>query len=576
MKPDSTTSVGKFRRIVYRALTATCAIALTAGLAGCGNSTAGTVTLDFFQFKAEAADWFTAKAKEFEKTHPSIKVNVNNSSDATTDLRTRLVKNREPDVITINGDINFGMLAEAGVFHDFTDDDIVDELNPGMVNIAKSLVQTNDESKKRLYGLPYAGNASGYIINADVWEEAGEDPDNPPQTWSEFIDLLQRFKSKGIVPIEASTADPWTLQAPLASLNSTLVPESEYLSLKDGSKKFSDLWGTVSDQLVEIYQNYTQKNPAVTYQQATQDLAAGKAAILPLGTYAIPQIRLINSDANLRFAQMPATDDASEQQLTAGDDVILTMGAHTKHEKEAREFIDFLMNDENIKDYSKQQSAFTPYKDTYVGDEALNGVLDFYQAGKLADFCDHYVPASINIAGFLQTLVQSGNTEKIPEQHAIRIRQDRSQKLQVRGGTDMTTAHTANTAKKSAKTSKNKVSKYSKRKVDPAFYWMTVPAAILVSIFLYWPFLQGAAYSFTNSQGYGDFKFIGLKNYIAMFQDSRVGHAYLFTILIAVLITLGTNILGMFLVGAADSKIAFKNGFQCDFLRFPYHPARCW
>ena len=368
--------------------------------------------MDFFQFKAEAADWFTAKAKEFEKTHPNIKVNVNNSSDATTDLRTRLVKNREPDVITINGDINFGMLAEAGVFHDFTNDDIVDELNPGMVNIAKSLVQTNDESKKRLYGLPYAGNASGYIINADVWEEAGEDPDNPPQTWSEFIDLLQRFKSKGIVPIEASTADPWTLQAPLASLNSTLVPESEYLSLKDGSKKFSDLWGTVSDQLVEIYQNYTQKNPAVTYQQATQDLAAGKAAILPLGTYAIPQIRLINSDANLRFAQMPATDDAKEQQLTAGDDVILTMGAHTKHEKEAREFIDFLMNDENIKDYSKQQSAFTPYKDTYVGDEALNGVLDFYQAGKLADFCDHYVPASINLAGFLQTLVQSGNTEK--------------------------------------------------------------------------------------------------------------------------------------------------------------------
>ena len=385
---------------------------MTAGLAGCGNSTAGTVTLDFFQYKAEAADWFTAKAKEFEKTHPNIKVNVNNSSDATTDLRTRLVKNREPDVITINGDINFGMLAEAGVFHDFTDDDIVDELNPGMVNIAKSLVQTNDESKKRLYGLPYAGNASGYIINADVWEQAGEDPDNPPQTWSEFIDLLQRFKSKGIVPIEASTADPWTLQAPLASLNSTLVPESEYLSLKDGSKKFSDLWGTVSDQLVEIYQNYTQKNPAVTYQQATQDLAAGKAAILPLGTYAIPQIRLINSDANLRFAQMPATDDAKEQQLTAGDDVILTMGAHTKHEKEAREFIDFLMNDENIKDYSKQQSAFTPYKDTYVGDEALNGVLDFYQAGKLADFCDHYVPASINLAGFLQTLVQSGNTEK--------------------------------------------------------------------------------------------------------------------------------------------------------------------
>uniref|UniRef100_UPI003D7DDA21 extracellular solute-binding protein n=1 Tax=Bifidobacterium sp. TaxID=41200 RepID=UPI003D7DDA21 len=148
---------------------------------------------------------------------------------------------------------------------------------------------------------------------------------------------------------------------------------------------------------------------AVTYQQATQDLAAGKAAILPLGTYAIPQVRLINKKANLRFAQMPATDNAKEQQLTAGDDVMLTIGAHTKHYNEARQFVDFLMSEENVKDYSKQQSAFTPYKDTYVGDKALNGVLSFYKAGRLTDFCDHYVPGSINTAGFLQTLVQSGN-----------------------------------------------------------------------------------------------------------------------------------------------------------------------
>lgn len=399
-------------RALTRTATAVCAAVMGLGVAGCGTANAGTVTLDFFQYKAEAADWFTAKARKFEKTHPNIKINVNNSSDATTDLRTRLVKNREPDVITINGDINYGMLAEAGVFHDFTDDEIVDELNPGMVKIAKSLVQTTDQSKKRLYAIPYAGNASGYIINADVWKQAGEDPENPPQTWSEFIALLKRFKAKGITPIEASTADPWTLQAPLSSLNSTLVPESEYANLKDGSKKFSDLWSTVSDELVEIYQNYTQKNPAVTYQQATQDLAAGKAAILPLGTYAIPQVRLIDKNANLRFAQMPATDNAKEQQLTAGDDVMLTMGAHTKHEKEAREFVDFLMSDENVKDYSKQQSAFSPYKNTYVGDSALNGVLSFYKAGKLTDFCDHYVPASINIAGFLQTLIQTGNKDK--------------------------------------------------------------------------------------------------------------------------------------------------------------------
>lgn len=120
-----------------------------------------------------------------------------------------------------------------------------------------------------------------------------------------------------------------------------------------------------------------------------------------------------------------------------------------------------------------------------------------------------------------------------------------------------------------AKATKNKVSRYSTRKVDPAFYWMTVPAAILVAIFLYWPFLQGAFYSLTNSQGYGTWDFIGLKNFIAMFSDSRVGNAYIFTIVMAVVITVGQNFLGLFLAVLLNSKIAFKNGFRALFF-VPY------
>lgn len=116
---------------------------------------------------------------------------------------------------------------------------------------------------------------------------------------------------------------------------------------------------------------------------------------------------------------------------------------------------------------------------------------------------------------------------------------------------------------------KKKVSRFSTRKVDPAFYWMTVPAAILVCIFLYWPFLQGAFYSLTNSQGYGSWDFIGLKNYIAMFSDSRVGHAYLFTIVMAVIITIAQNFLGLFLAVLLNSRIAFKNGFRAIYF-IPY------
>ena len=50
----------------------------------------------------------------------------------------------------------------------------------------------------------------------------------------------------------------------------------------------------------------------------------------------------------------------------------------------------------------------------------------------------------------------------------------------------------------------------SMRRVDRAYYWMVVRAAVVFAVFLYVPFAQGIAYSFTNSQGYGDFSWIGL------------------------------------------------------------------
>ena len=235
-------------RIVRRGLTAVCAAAMIVGIAGCGSTQTQVVTLDFFQFKSEAADQFKKMAKEFEAQNPGIRINVNNSANAQTDLRTRFVKNRVPDVITFNGDISFGMFAASGVFHDFTNEAIVDKLNPGMVNIAKNLVQTTDPAKKRLYGLPFAGNASGYIYNKALWRDAGVDPENPPQTWSEFIAMLEKFRTAGINPVQATLADAWTTQAPLSSLAGTLVPESEYTKLKTGEISFKKIWTDVIDK----------------------------------------------------------------------------------------------------------------------------------------------------------------------------------------------------------------------------------------------------------------------------------------------------------------------------------------
>ena len=384
MLSDSPHATPRLKRLAVRTAAVVCAIAVGFGLAGCGSSTAGTVTLDFFQFKSEAADQFKSMVADFEKQNPTIKVNINNSANAQTDLRTRFVKNRVPDVITFNGDISFGNFAASGVFYDFTDEPIVDTLNPGMVQIAKNLVQTTDSSKKRLYGLPFAGNASGYIYNKALFRKVGLDPENPPTTWSEFTDMLNTFKDAGINPLQGSVADAWTTQAPLASLAGTLVPESKYTELKQGKTTFQELWKTSVEKESELF-TYSTADTGVTYQQGTQNFAQGKAAIIPLGTY-------------------------------AGDDVMLTIGANTKHPKEAMKLVEFLMQKDQLDAYADAQSAITPLKDTYFGNDALETVRPFFEENRLADFCDHYIPSSINIGGYLQTMVTSGNTDRFLNQ----------------------------------------------------------------------------------------------------------------------------------------------------------------
>ena len=58
---------------------------------------------------------------------------------------------------------------------------------------------------------------------------------------------------------------------------------------------------------------------------------------------------------------------------------------------------------------------------------------------------------------------------------------------------------------------------------------MTVPILILFFLFNTLPLIKGVIYSFTNFRGYGTYNFVGLRNYIDLFSDGRVGNSYIFT-----------------------------------------------
>lgn len=87
---------------------------------------------------------------------------------------------------------------------------------------------------------------------------------------------------------------------------------------------------------------------------------------------------------------------------------------------------------------------------------------------------------------------------------------------------------------------------------------MILPALILFVAFNTIPLITGAFYSFTNYRGYGSYEFVGLRNYIDLFQDARVGQSYLFTFKYAIAGTVLVNLISLLLAMGLSSKIKAK------------------
>lgn len=100
---------------------------------------------------------------------------------------------------------------------------------------------------------------------------------------------------------------------------------------------------------------------------------------------------------------------------------------------------------------------------------------------------------------------------------------------------------------------------------DKTLLLMALPAVILFFAFNTLPLIKGAMYSFTNYRGYGTYDWVGIRNYIDLFGDARVGHSYLFTFKYAVVGTILVNVLSLVLAMGLNGKIRFKS-----FLRGAY------
>ncbi|CCH77838.1 putative ABC-type sugar transport system,permease component [Nostocoides japonicum T1-X7] len=105
-----------------------------------------------------------------------------------------------------------------------------------------------------------------------------------------------------------------------------------------------------------------------------------------------------------------------------------------------------------------------------------------------------------------------------------------------------------------------------RRRVDPVFYAFLVPTLVLFTLAITLPAVMGIVLSFTNSVGFGTFTFVGLTNYVAVFSDPALLHAYLFTLFFACITTVVVNVIAFLLSIALTAKIRAKVALRSIFV----------
>ncbi|WP_431804909.1 carbohydrate ABC transporter permease [Microbacterium sp. bgisy203] len=108
--------------------------------------------------------------------------------------------------------------------------------------------------------------------------------------------------------------------------------------------------------------------------------------------------------------------------------------------------------------------------------------------------------------------------------------------------------------------------RHKRRRVEPIYYFFLFPTLILFTLAITVPGVIGIFFSFTDSIGIGDWNFIGLTNYIALFNDPAILQSYLFTFGFAIATVIVVNVTAFLLAVGLTSKIRFKTGLRTVFV----------
>src|SRR5438132_11676175 len=181
-------------------------------------------------------------------------------------------------------------------------------------------------------------NVIGVTYNEQSFSQHGL---SVPTNWADFLTVCEKLKSAGVTPLALGIKDQWVDQL----IPYTMAPSAIYRDninfdkqLVTGQSSFShSAWTQMMKDYLDLNaRGYFNRGAlGTTYDQTTQLIAAGKAAMVVNGNWILAPIRKLNPNLQLGMFPLPYVQTGQPAWVSAAVGTTSAISATTKYPAEA-------------------------------------------------------------------------------------------------------------------------------------------------------------------------------------------------------------------------------------------------
>lgn len=308
-----------------------------------GKNSSKSLKIAIMYDEKNQGDAYKQIAKEYEKIN-NTKVEILYNFNDENMIKESISQKEDIDIIGIKRNLVIEF-AKSGQLLDITD--FIDEkqLNRKLYKICLAYGEYNDKN----YGIGDMPMTFEWFYNTTMFNKYNF---KEPEDLKQLIDVSNKLKSKKITPICIGAMDGWTVVALLGAISAQTTGTKELTSNYGSDIKSYEKITNMKDAFGifgKLASSCIPKDSIdINYKKSIEEFVTGKAAILPMGSWAIDAIEQ-TKPAGFTYQVfekpvMMTQQYVTKYSATAGQ--VLVIPSKGKNQEEAKKFLEFLFSED--------------------------------------------------------------------------------------------------------------------------------------------------------------------------------------------------------------------------------------